>query len=419
MSTTIEQQGITPTNTNIKPSGIFATVLVTIAIITLISIALEDSTVFIKNTYYYVLPILFLVFCICVYFIYTFSSSERSTAFAVLFVAFICITTITLTVYFMRNIGFFELFTPNVILNILFSVIILLALAILYILFLNKLGQRGGWLSFIINFLFYIPCIFGDFFTYLLRDFVTTPKSVFHLLFAELIMIIIYFWFYPRIQKSTTDNGIVLVENPIMLNSKTRIDGPLYQSFYHKKNDPISNKVILESPLRTTFSISMWIFLNIQPFTQLSYTKEATIFEYSSPDISGCGCMNHPKVTYMNNTNGADQYIFYLAQSSDKKTSITYKKTLPHQKWNNIVFNYRDGAVDIFINGVFETTVAIQKPIKYTDMDTVSIGQYDSAGKERSGIYGAVCNIVYYRNILSQGQIATNYNLLSIKTPPV
>ena len=171
----------------------------------------------------------------------------------------------------------------------------------------------------------------------------------------------------------------------------------------------------------TTYSIGMWIFLNIQPLSQLSYKNELELFQYTTPDIS-CNCNSHPKVTYVNSKNGvdgADEYMFYLAPTDDKKDSIKYSKSLPHQKWNYLVFNYRDGAVDIFINGVFETSVVIPVPIVYSYQDTISVGQYDLAGKDRSGIYGAVCNVVYYRNILPKSQIISNYNLLSIKSPPI
>jgi hypothetical protein len=209
-----------------------------------------------------------------------------------------------------------------------------------------------------------------------------------------------------------------------MLNIKTRIDGPLYQTFFNKTNDPITNTVTISSPLRSTFSIGMWIFLNIQSSSQLTYTKELNLFDYSGPKYHNqqrdkSNLNSHPKVTYLNNSMGLDEYIFYLAPDTENLKPIKYSKSLPHQKWNYLVFNYRDGAVDIFINGEFETSVNIPKPIEYTNQDIISIGQYDLEGKDRSGIYGSICNVVYYKNILPKTQIIANYNLLNIKTPPV
>ena len=123
--------------------------------------------------------------------------------------------------------------------------------------------------------------------------------------------------------KSTTNNGVVLLYDPILLNDEKSIDSELYKSFLNKKEDPITNTVTIDSPFRSTYSISMWIYLNIQPFTQLSYAKEIVIFDYKTPhkkdDISGGSIRSrpkfnsHPKVTYKNDKNGLDKYIFYLS----------------------------------------------------------------------------------------------------------
>lgn len=420
ISNTIDLKSIT-SNFDLKHDmrQLYAIILVVIALILLLGIAMNDSTVFIKNTYIYLIPIIFILFCIFTYFLFKFEINERSNSYTILFIAFIIIITISISVYAMQKYNIFKFFTTNFMLNLLLIFIILLGLAIFYILFLSKITSRGSWPGFIINFIFYIPCLIGDAFNYILRDFVTTPKSVYHLLFAELIMIVIYFYFYPKIKASTTTNGVVLVENPIMLNKETSIDAQLYHTFYNKAADPKSNSITIYSPIRSTFSISMWIFLNVQSFQQLTYKNELSLFDYSSPDSSNCSCMSHPKVAYLNDRNGSDQYIFYLAPNPDNSGSITYRKTLPHQKWNNLVFNYRDGAIDIFINGIFETSIFITTPIQYTNYDKITVGQNDYAGKDRSGIYGSICNVVYYRNILSQGEIISNYNILSIKTPPV
>jgi hypothetical protein len=119
----------------------------------------------------------------------------------------------------------------------------------------------------------------------------------------------------------------------------------------------------------------------------------------------------HPKITYKNNENGLDQYIIYLSNTKQ------YGISLPHQKWNNIVLNYRDLYVDIFINGNLEVTIRLTDLPKYTNTDTISIGE--NGINELTGLYGSICNVVYYKNIMTKGQIIDNYNLLSIRNPPV
>jgi hypothetical protein len=418
ITTNIVNKPIPPTM--VADSGqkkkIFAIILIVIAIIFIILLSRQDSTAFMKTSYLYIILISFLLFGILVYFISNFDTNERNMSMTFLFLVFTIIIIITI-IASMVNYMSVSLST-NFILNGLLVIIILLAMSIFYISFLNKPGLRVGLFSFIINLIFYIPCLLNDAVNYILRDFINTPRSVFHLIFIEFIFIFSFFYLYPKIHHSTTNNGVVLLEDPAVLNKQTSIDSDLYRSFFNKKEDPISNTVTLSSPFRSTFSISMWVYLNIQPFTQLSYTREISIFEYKSPDISGCGCMNHPKVTYKNNQSGLDKYIFYLAPNNNKTDSIKYMVSLPHQKWNNIVFNYRDGAVDIFINGNFETTISIPVPIQFTNNDTINIGNNELIS-DRSGAYGSICNIVYYKNILSKGEIIKNYNLLSINNPPI
>jgi hypothetical protein len=150
----------------------------------------------------------------------------------------------------------------------------------------------------------------------------------------------------------------------------------------------------------------MWIFLNIQSPSQYSYSKESTIFSYSDQDGNP-----HPKITYKNNENKTDKFTIYF---SWKKRYIF---SLPHQKWNNIVLNFRDLNVDVFINAEFITSVKLKHLPKYTNRDIITIGE--NGVDERSGLYGSICNVVYYKNIMTQGQIIDNYNLLSIRNPPV
>jgi hypothetical protein len=282
--------------------------------------------------------------------------------------------------------------------------ILLIALSILYMI-LKRLMSSSGWGSLILKTLFYIPCLFTDGINYLIKDFKATSSDTINLLFIETVLIIIYFVAIPLIQHTIHENGVVLLENPVPLNKSTRIDSELYKSKSYKREDPISKKTTNDSPIRKTYSLSMWVYLNVQPFSQMSYLKESTIFSYSYTNGSG-----HPKITYKNNNQGLDSYVFYLSPSTK------YTLSLPHQKWNNIVVNYRDGYVDLFINSKLETTIELINAPIYTDNDIITVGEKSG---ERNGLYGAICNVCYYKNIMTEGQIINNYNLLSVMNPPV
>ena len=378
-----------------------ALLLLTIVAILIISLASRDSKSMYNNTFIYIILILFFVFIVFIYIINAFDNKSKGYIYIFSAIVFFLI----IGIFTGYSVGLADLLTNDYVTNFILIIILLIGLAILYFLVLDKFVNRPGWLAFIIKFIFYIPCTLADGIRYLIQDFSTTSSFIFKLLFIEFILIIIYFYFYPRLKSSVYDNGLILLQNPLPLNKEKRIDTEFYQSFINKKPEPGSTSVTINSPIRQTYSLSMWIYLNIQPVSQLSYTKESVLFSYL--DSSGNG---HPKITY-NSINGKDTYYFYLSQNT------LYKKVLPHQKWNNIVFNYRDFYVDIFINGYLEASVQLKENPIYTDRDIISVGE-DSIN-QRSGLYGSICNIAYYKNIMTKGQIIDNYNLLSVLNPPL
>ena len=399
---------LNPQEIKIKPTiftkenlRLLALLLLTIVAILIISLASKDTSSIYNSTLLYTILILIFVFIVFIYIINTFDNKSKGYIYIFSIIVFFSIIGI-FTAY---SVGLVNLLTNNYVTNFLLILVVLIGLSIFYFLFLEKFATRPGWTSFIIKFLFYIPCVFTDGIRYLIQDFSTTSSFILKLLFIQLVLIITYLYFYPRLKSSVYDNGIVLLKNPLSLNKEIRIDTDFYRSFNNKKKDPNSTSVNENSPIRETYSLSMWIYLNIQPASQLSYTKETAIFSYL--DSSGNG---HPKITY-NSINGKDTYYFYLSPNT------VYRKVLPHQKWNNIVLNYRDLYVDIFINGNLETTVRLNERPTYTDRDIISVGE--NPVNSRSGLYGSISNVVYYKNIMTKGQIVDNYNLLSIRNPPV
>jgi hypothetical protein len=96
--------------------------------------------------------------------------------------------------------------------------------------------------------------------------------------------------------------------------------------------------------------------------------------------------------------------------NSNNRSVLIYQTTdIVYQKWNNIVINYEDGNIDVFLNGVLVGTVAGAVP--YMTFDTIVAGS-------PNGIIGGICNVNYYRNTLSAKTIKFNYKSLRIKNFP-
>lgn len=124
-----------------------------------------------------------------------------------------------------------------------------------------------------------------------------------------------------------------------------------------------------------------------------------------------------------------EQLDFLNKEEYDTMKYTFYPVSMESQKWNQIVLNYNDNKVDLFINGNLERTfylagenipnpqVSQQDGIynfipKYSDLDTITIG-------DEFGIDGGICNVEYFKQPLTSEQISFNYNIYADKNPPI
>ena len=96
-------------------------------------------------------------------------------------------------------------------------------------------------------------------------------------------------------------------------------------------------------------------------------------------------------------------------QNPNAVISVYEIKDVKLQKWNNLVINYVNGALDIFLDGKLVATIPNSIPLNPTDNLTT--------GDE--GLNGGICNIIFYDRRLTKKKIEFNYELLKNKNPPV
>jgi len=187
--------------------------------------------------------------------------------------------------------------------------------------------------------------------------------------------------------------------------------------FYKKLKDPSFFKVDFEvNPqpgiygddymFRYKYAISGWFYLNPQPpNTNPAYNKYTNIIKYG----------NKVRLEY----NGKKNSLRVMAEvaSSNKnntqknKSVVVYesKHDTIYQKWNNVVINYKEGYIDVFLNGVLVGSYSGVAP--YMRLDEITTGSED-------GIYGGICNVTYYNDVLNEKNIVMSYKTLRIKEMP-
>ena len=271
---------------------------------------------------------------------------------------------------------------------ITFSIIIV-ALAIIYKMFFNEIYKIPGWNGFIVNLIFYIPCMLLSGLEYLNKDFKQAPFAVYVLLMIEVVLLLAYIYL-PKITK-VISNSIVVKDGKTVISEPMLIKHKENLISYSLLNDAKPNDIV-----NNKFSISMWVYVVPVPPTTYPYNSDATIFEYGS---------YHPRLVFNGSTNKFKSFV---------SGSNSYEFDMPLQVWNHVVYNYTKSSVDLFVNGqlVSTTNHRNQSEENLSIDDIISIGQDD-------GLSGGICNIVYYKTPLFQYEIQNIYNLNKNKDPPL
>jgi hypothetical protein len=154
-----------------------------------------------------------------------------------------------------------------------------------------------------------------------------------------------------------------------------------------------------------TYSLSSWFYINPQPpNTRQAYSVYTNILNYGKKvAIEYNGKLNSLRVM------AAVASKKNALQESNDTIEVFQTHNILYQKWNNIVINYDNGYVDVFLNGVLVGSRAGVMP--YMSFDTIVTGAPD-------GIMGGICNVNYYRNIFAEKTIRLNYKALRGKEFP-
>jgi len=367
------------------------------------------------NLYYY-LPLILIPLVLGIYMSYQIQTNEGVIS-TIPFTALVFITIILFSYCYSLEMNPFEMLMSLTIKHYIFWTIIIIGLAIVFMIFGDSLKRQTGWVGFIINLIFFIPCLVGDFIHYINNQFSVTPNIVFVLLITEMVLILAYIFLPLIFSKYIHKNAVVLLDKPVYLSHPTVIAD---SNFFTMKHNNIP--VILNSNYRNNnYAFSMWILMdtNMGVIANKEGEHEEPIFCYgNSPD----GKTGRPLISYINSDNNRNNiYRVYVSdnpQCYGSSASVANNNgcyveitSLPVQKWNFFVFNYSGDRCDVFVNGELNGTIKIDEtqnvPNDGTDTDNVVVG--NSSGL----LSGAIRNVDYHTVPLSLFQIINMYNLFA------
>jgi len=296
-------------------------------------------------------------------------------------------------VYLVNNISLpdkiVKLFTGSF--TIITVLIIIVALAIVYKVLFNYFYKIDGMNGFIVNMIFYIPCMVLNGLEYLSNDFKQTPFTVYVLLMIEILLLLAYFYL-PKITQLVTNSvnvkdGKPIITEPMLIKRRENVSSYISMTDHDPKTSNIVNN---------KFAISMWVYVVPVPPTVYPYNGDATIFEFGN---------YHPRLIYNGSTN---KFKSFMNQSDSTEFSM------PLQAWNHVVYNYTKSSIDLFVNGELVATKTgrsnLNEGLRVDDI--LSIGQ-------ENGLSGGICNVVYFKTPLFKYEIENMYNLNKMKDPPI
>jgi len=311
-------------------------------------------------------------------------------------------------------IGMVYYFKINSYIFIGISILIaIVGLALIFNIFYNVLERsiRNTELKFIVELIFFIPCLFNDILKWGLEQIHMTSYLIYFLLLIEVILVVLYFYL-PTILNSVFvgKDGKVLQKAPFYINKGNSAVIATSADLSSAQSAPDGDKLLDNNDIvkkyNTSYALSMWI--NINPH-HISSNKEIDILSYTDSKNE----FYKPKITYSSKTSTdspslKDIYRIYFTGGKNTESN-KIEIHVPNQRWNHFVFNYIDGKmVELWVNGVMERAM--------TFSDGIPVPQYDAADQivigssNATGTNGAICNVIYFNKSITSYQIINMYN---------
>ena len=271
-----------------------------------------------------------------------------------------------------------------------------------------------------LDIIFYIPCLFITLYNNLpsmgkvslpsmgkvnapampnANDF--TQLTYIKILLGVIALYIVYFYLFSYSRIYNNQNGTVILKDPVKLNKLTAL------SDYLKLNKLDENSTETDksseqgsiNKFNYHYGMSFWVYLDSVNESQID--KYLTILNYG----------DKPKVEYNPAKNIMHVTVASNADNINAEPRIIYTlNNVLLQKWNNIIFNYIGGTVDVFYNG--ELVASALNVAPYMSYDGLVSGQ-------DNGITGGICNVTYFIKSMTAKQIYYLYNILKDTEPPV
>jgi hypothetical protein len=273
----------------------------------------------------------------------------------------------------------------------------------------NYISGPPTWSSLLFKIVIYLPCMCLNLADYFRGELKLAQRQWTYviLLFFEIAFVALLFLLPKIFDAVVNHNGEVILDKVLPLNEKSEpfdITTPNSDNSTTVSLTPsLADNVKTNTP-HYSYGISAWFYIHPEP-PKNSY----------SPADDGISILN-----FATDSNGGAPQVFFnpktnqLVISVQTETNNTVKVDVPNQillqRWNHLFVNFNNsGIMDVFLNSHLESSTPniIPKLPK-----TLIVG---SPG----GIYGQLCNVVYYKDVVGSQGVSWIYNTHKLLNPPL
>ena len=268
----------------------------------------------------------------------------------------------------------------------------------------NYISGPPTWSSLLFKIVIYLPCMCLNLADYFRGELKLAQRQWTYviLIFFEIAFVALLFLLPKVFDAVVNHNGEVILDKVLPLNEKSEpfdITTPNSDNSTTVSLTPsLADNVKTNTP-HYSYGISAWFYIHPEP-PKNSYSPAddgISILNFAT-DSNGADAQGAPQVFFNPKTN-------QLVISVQTETNNTVKVDVPNQillqRWNHLFVNFNNsGIMDVFLNGHLESSTPniIPKLPK-----TLIVG---SPG----GIYGQLCNVVYYKDVVGSQGVSWIYN---------
>jgi len=273
----------------------------------------------------------------------------------------------------------------------------------------NYISGPPTWSSLLFKIAIYLPCLCLNLADYFRGELKLAQRqwSYVILIFFEIAFVVLLFLLPKVFDAVVNHNGEVIVDSVLPLNDKSE---PFEITTANSDNSTTTSLTpSLAENIKTntphySYGISAWFYIHPEP-PKNSYSSKGgiSILNFATDGTNGA-----PQVLFDPSGN---QLMISVQTETNNAVSVTLPSDILLQRWNHLFINFNNnGIMDVFLNNHLDSVTPNVIP---------KLPKALIIGSNPGGIYGQVCNVVYYKDVVGSQGVSWIYNSHKLLNPPL